>query len=132
LLGRSEYADGPSRVRNKLQLREDVAAVTGKFATADLIERLNAVGVPCGRVNDIGEAFEDSQVRHLQMTRTAHHPELGDLRLLRTPINLSEHPKQEDFHHAAPDPGQHTNEILAEIGCSDAEIEALRARGVIA
>ena len=132
LLHQPEYADGRSRARNKLQLREDVAAVTRKFATADLIERLNGVGVPCGPVNDIGQAFEDSQVRHLQMTRTAHHPELGDLRLLRTPINLSGHPEQDDFHHAAPDTGQHTNEILAEMGYPSAEIEALRAEGVIA
>ncbi len=132
LLQRPTYTDGPSRVRNKLQLREDVAAVTRQFATAELIERLNAAGVPCGPVNDIGQAFQESQVRYLQMTRTAHHPELGALHLVRSPINLSEHLEQDDFHHAAPDAGQHTDEILAEMGYPKAEIEALRATGVIA
>jgi crotonobetainyl-CoA:carnitine CoA-transferase CaiB-like acyl-CoA transferase len=132
LLARPEYADGRSRARHKVELRADVAAVTKRFTTAELIDKLNAVGVPCGPVNDIGQAFEDEQVQYLRMTRTAHHNELGDVKLVRTPINLSAFPDVPDFHHAAPDPGQHTDEILRELGYDDARIAALRAEGAIA
>jgi crotonobetainyl-CoA:carnitine CoA-transferase CaiB-like acyl-CoA transferase len=132
LLARPEYADGRSRARHKAELRADVAAVTKRFTTAELIDKLNAVGVPCGPINDIGQAFEDEQVQYLRMTRTAHHKELGDVKLVRTPINLSAFPDVPDFHHAAPDPGQHTDEILRELGYDDARIAALRAEGAIA
>ena len=132
LMARPEYADGRSRARNKAQLRTDVGAVTKRFATAELVERLNAVGVPCGPINTIGEAFEDAQVKHLQMTRTAHHPTMGDLHLVRTPINLSAVELPAEFHHAAPDPGQQTDEILGELGYDSAHIQQLRTAGAIA
>jgi crotonobetainyl-CoA:carnitine CoA-transferase CaiB-like acyl-CoA transferase len=106
--------------------------VTKRFATAELVERLNAVGVPCGPINTIGEAFEDAQVKHLQMTRTAHHPTMGDLHLVRTPINLSAVELPAEFHHAAPDPGQQTDEILGELGYDSAHIQQLRTAGAIA
>lgn len=131
LLADPDYADVRSRARNKERLRADVNAVTKRFTTADLIDKLNAVGVPCGKINTIGEAFEDPQVHHLKMTKAAPHDKLGDLRLIRSPINLSAVPQPERFHHAAPDPGQHTEEILREFGIAGEEIERLRKDGVI-
>ena len=132
LLNNPDYADPRARARHKAQLRADVGAVTRRFTTAELVEKLNAVGVPCGPINTIGEAFADPQVQHLGMTRTAHHPTLGDLRLLRTPINLSAVPGPGEFHHAAPDPGQHTDEVLKEFGYDSARIQQLREAGAIA
>lgn len=132
LLSRPEYATGRSRIHHKDALRADIREVTKRFSTADLIAKLNPVGVPCGPINTIGEAFEDEQVRYLRMTRTAHHAELGDLHLVRTPINLSAFPDVPDFHHAAPDTGQQTDEILREMGYDDARIASLRAEGAIA
>jgi crotonobetainyl-CoA:carnitine CoA-transferase CaiB-like acyl-CoA transferase len=132
LLARPEYADGRARARHKDQLRADVGAVTRRFTTAKLVEKLNAVGVPCGPINDIGQAFDDEQVRHLRMTRTAHHPSLGDLDLLRSPINMSAFEQPADFHHAAPDPGADTDEVLHEFGYDSDRIEQLRAAGAIA
>ncbi|MGH2587353.1 MAG: CaiB/BaiF CoA transferase family protein [Dehalococcoidia bacterium] len=132
LLANPDYADPRSRARHKAQLRAGVEAVTSRFTTAELVERLNAAGVPCGPINTIGEAFEDPQVQHLQMTRTASHPTLGDVRLVRTPINLSAVEQPATFHHAAPDTGQHTEEILCELGYDGARIQQLREAGVIA
>src|SRR5262249_53639418 len=132
LLAHPDYADARSRAQHRAQLRADVGEVTKRFTTAELVEKLNAVGVPCGPINTIGEAFEDPQVQHLGMTRTAPHPTVGDVRLIRTPINLSAVAQPVSFHHAAPDTGQHTDEILREFGYDAAEIERLREAGAIA
>ena len=58
------------------------------------------------------------------MTRPAPHPELGPLNLLRSPINLSACPHPESFHHAAPDPGEHSTMLLRELGYTDAQMRA--------
>lgn len=120
--------------RNAQRERVDAAInqCTAAFTAADLTERLNAVGVPCGPVFDIGQAFEDPQVQHLRMTRPADHPELGPLALLRSPINLSAAPHPERFVSAAPDPGAHTDAILRDLGYDDARIAELRDANIAA
>ena len=93
--------------------------------------KLNAAGVPCGPVNNIGEAFEDAQVKHLKMAKPAPHPELGEVDLIRSPINLSAFPQPEAFDHAAPDPGQDSESVLREAGYSAERIAQFKAAGVI-
>jgi crotonobetainyl-CoA:carnitine CoA-transferase CaiB-like acyl-CoA transferase len=131
LLADPDFADARSRTRNRARLNAAVGEVTRRFPTSTLVEKLNAVGVPCGPIYTIGEAFEDPQVRHLGMTRKASHASLGDIDLLRSPINLSLFPQPEEFHHAGPDPGEHTDEVLLEHGIAPGEIERLRAAGAI-
>ena len=131
LLEVAEYRSVRARQQHKLELRADVQAVIRRFTTADLVQKLNAVGVPCGRINTIAEAFEDAQVKHLHMIRTAHHPTLGDLQLIRSPINLSAFEQPPAFHHAAPDPGQDTADVLHEFGYDAAQIKQLQASGAI-
>jgi crotonobetainyl-CoA:carnitine CoA-transferase CaiB-like acyl-CoA transferase len=132
LLDDPDFADSKSRVRNRERLNAEIASLTRTFATADLVAKLNPAGVPCGPINDIGQAFEDPQVKHLHMTRVAHHRTLGDVALLRSPINLSRVPQPADFARAAPDPGEHTAEVLAEHGFDDATIRRLFAEGAVA
>jgi len=132
LLTNPLYVDGRSRAKHRAQLNAAVGEVTARFPTAVLVERLNKVGVPCGPIYTIGEAFEDRQVKHLKMTRSAPHRSLGDIELVRSPINLSRFPIDEPFHHAGPDPGEHTGEILREFGIAQTDIEALKRGGAIA
>ena len=131
LLEQPEYQRAGDRVKHRDQLNIDVNQVTRGFTTADLVARLNAVGVPCGPIYTIGEAFEDPQAQHLQMTRSAPHPELGDISLVRSPINLSACPAPKSFHHAGPAAGEHSAEILLELGFSAGEIKALMAAKAI-
>ena len=131
LLRRPEYATPRGRVERKAALNAEIEAVTARFTTAELVRKLNAVGVPCGPINDIGQAFEDEHAQHLGMAKAAPHPELGDVNLVRSPINLSAFPRSERFDRAAPDPGADSDTILGELGCGRSEIESLRADGVI-
>ncbi|MGH1359771.1 MAG: CaiB/BaiF CoA transferase family protein [Burkholderiaceae bacterium] len=126
-----DYREPADRVKHRHQLDAAINALTRQLTCAELVEKLNRAGVPCGPVYNIGEAFEDPQVRHLRMTRPAHHPVLGELALIRSPINLSASPHPEAFHHAAPDPGEQTDELLAELGYEPADIETLKQSGDI-
>ncbi|MCT9124837.1 CaiB/BaiF CoA transferase family protein [Cupriavidus gilardii] len=132
LLDHADYRDARSRARNRVRLDEAIQAHTSRFTCAELMARLNPAGVPCGPVLDIGQAFEDPQVRHLGMTRSVRHPVLGELDLLRSPINLSAAPHPERFARAAPDPGEQTDELLAELGYAPELIAQWRDKGAIA
>jgi crotonobetainyl-CoA:carnitine CoA-transferase CaiB-like acyl-CoA transferase len=131
LLADPAYASGRERAANKARLKADINAVTGRYATAELVRLLNAAGVPCGPINDIGQAFEDAQVRHLQMALPAPHEALGDVRLIRSPINLSAYPRPDRFDRAAPDSGADSAAVLAELGVDAERIAALKDAGVI-
>jgi crotonobetainyl-CoA:carnitine CoA-transferase CaiB-like acyl-CoA transferase len=132
LFDRPEYADDKARMAHRHQLRMDVGELTRRYSSAELVERLNAVGVPCGPINNIGEAFEDDQVKELRMTRPAPHQKRGPINLLRSPLNFSRFSHPSAFHRAAPQPGQHTTEILLELGYDAVKIQRLREQGVIA
>ena len=131
LLRKPEYASPRDRAERKAALNAEIEAVTVRFTTAELVRTLNAVGVPCGPINDIGEAFEDEHARHLGMAKPAPHPDLGDVNLVRSPINLGAFPQADRFDNAAPDPGADSVAILGELGCTQEEIDALRVDGVI-
>jgi len=132
LASRFEFATEALRNSNRSALEEAINAVTQRFSAAELVQRLNPAGVPCGPIYDIGQAFQDEQVHHLRMTRAAEHPTLGRVNLLRSPINLSANPHPERFERAAPDPGQHSGELLREADFSDAEIATLISEGIVA
>ena len=68
-------------------------AVTSDYSVDELVQRLNEAGVPCGPINTIKEAFDNAQVKHLGMAVPAPHPDMGDLNLVRSPINLSFPPR---------------------------------------
>jgi len=136
-LGAAELAASPDyrgargRLQHRERLQADINRLTAAFPVRELVERLNAVGVPCGAVQDVGAAFDSPQVRHLKMATPAPHPELGDVNLVRSPINLSRFPHAQRLRRAAPDPGEDGRSILSEIGIDADEVLALRERGVI-
>ena len=129
---REEYASARDRIHHKQQLKVDMESAIASFSTLELVEKLNDAGVPCGPINDIKEGFDNPQAEFLRMQVPAPHADLGDVQLIRSPINLSRHAHPEAFHHAAPDPGEHSRDVLASFGIDEARIKSLVEEGAIA
>ena len=126
-----DYQSIGSRTRHRDQIKADMNAITEMFTVAELVQRLNEAGVPCGPINTIKEAFENPQVRHLGMAVPAPHEEMGDLNLVRSPINLSSFPHPASLSRAAPDTGADGENILLGLGVAADEIVALQQAGVV-
>src|SRR5207248_661969 len=95
-----------------------------KRPSAEWVEKLNEAGVPCGPINAIDQVFADPQVDHLGIVQ-----EMGSLRVVGQPMTLGRTPSR--LEAAPPGRGEHTAEILREMGFSEAEIEALREAKVV-
>jgi crotonobetainyl-CoA:carnitine CoA-transferase CaiB-like acyl-CoA transferase len=97
--------------------------------TAEWVQALNEAGVPCGPVYRMDEVFADPQVEHLAMTEPVQHPALGRLEILRNAVRMTDAPAT--VRSPSPDNGDHTDEVLTELGYPRAEIDRLRAQGAI-
>jgi formyl-CoA transferase len=129
LLDDPAYASAELRSRNRNQLNDLIAAITVSRTTAEWIEALNEAGVPSGPVNDIGQTMNDPQVRHLGLRSTVHHPERGAIDVVRNAVIMGGGPTP--VRSAAPGAGQHTGEVLAELGLSPERLGELHDAGII-
>ena len=121
---------GPAeRAAHRDALNAEIATALSSRTTADWVERLNAAGIPAGPVNDIPQAFADPQVQHLGIATPVVHPALGEIEILRNATRMKGVP--DEIRRPAPEAGEHTTEILRELGLEPDEIEALRAAEVI-
>jgi crotonobetainyl-CoA:carnitine CoA-transferase CaiB-like acyl-CoA transferase len=118
------------RSANRAELNELVAERLRTASTAHWVEALNRAGVPCGPVYRMDEVFADPQVRHLEMTQAVRHPALGQLEIVRNAVRIPG-TTAGTARTPSPDPGDHSDEVLAGLGYSPAEVAALRAGGVI-
>ena len=127
-----DYVDNPARLAHRAELIGRLCAQTAKITSADLLAKLEAVGVPAGPINDLAQVFADPQVVHRGMKIERPSPAARDGKIpgVRTPIMLDGAPMAAD--RPSPRLGEHTAEILTELGLKPAEIEALRKRRVIA
>jgi crotonobetainyl-CoA:carnitine CoA-transferase CaiB-like acyl-CoA transferase len=92
------------------------------------IEALNREGVACGRINNLKAVFEEPQVKHLGMLKKVVSKHLGEQSLMGQPVTLTRTPST--IARAAPKRGEHSAEILAEIGYAPDELQRLKAAGV--
>ena len=126
----SRFATNPLRVRNRFVLVPLLEQMVKRRTKGEWIASLEALGVPCGPINDIGEVFANPQVSARGIAIGMPHPSAGKVTLVRSPMRLSGTPVSND--KAPPLLGQHTDEVLREVlGRSDDDIAALRAKGVL-
>ena len=130
LAGDPRFATNPLRVQHRDTLVPLLAAMVLTRSRAFWIEGLEAVGVPCGPINDVGEVYQDPQVLARGLVVELPHPTAGTVKLVRNPMRLSATPTLADL--APPLLGQHTEQVLGELlGHSAADVAALRAKGVL-
>ncbi|MGG5822453.1 CaiB/BaiF CoA transferase family protein [Falsiroseomonas sp. HW251] len=123
------FARNQDRVKNEGALTPMLAERFSEFTRAELIAKLDAAGVPCGPINAVPDVLEDPQVRHREMLRHLPHPLAGRVPQIVSPIRMQDAPLS--FDRPPPTLGQHTNDVLAELGLGDDDRAALSAKGVI-
>jgi crotonobetainyl-CoA:carnitine CoA-transferase CaiB-like acyl-CoA transferase len=124
-----DYKTGNARSDNRKALNAAIEAITEERPSAEWIDRLNKAGVPSGPIYKMDEVFADPQVKHLGIAQTVHHPKLGDIELIGQAVTLSRTPSR--LNSASPDPGEHTDTILGELGYSAGDIARLRGKKVV-
>lgn len=131
LLEHPDYRTTEQRSRNRAALNEAIAERTRTEPSAEWIRILNEAGVPCGPIYNIEQTFADEQVRHLGIDRAAPHRERGEIRLVGQPIRLERTPQPERIRLPTPQLGEHTDDVLAQLGYDRDDVADLRARGVV-
>jgi formyl-CoA transferase/CoA:oxalate CoA-transferase len=124
LLDEERFATNPARVVHHCELRERLAPVLHAQTRAHWSEVMTRAGVPCGAVRDVPDALADPQLAARNMIEAVEHAAAGTLKVLGVPIKLSETPGS--VRTAPPTLGQHTTQVLSEIGLARDEIDALR------
>ena len=122
------YKDKASRSVNRESLNAEINARLAAHDRSHWIERLNAGGVACGLINDMEAVFQEPQVQHLNMVREVVSPHRGPQRLVGQPVTLERTPS--NMARATPRRGEHTGEVLGELGLQPDELARLKAQGV--
>ena len=135
-LGRPELAEDPrfatrdARLQNAAAQRSEFASVLENFSTADALLALEDADVPCARVLSRQEIFDDPQVLHNDIIVSEVHPVAGPIRTVKSPVRFRGTPT--GLHRHAPSKGEHTNEILSELGFSQNQIQDLHTQNIVA
>ena len=124
-----DFATEKLRSKNRAAVNAAIGAITKTRTASEWIERLNAAGVPCGPIYSIDAMFEDPQVKHLKMAADLKHPKLGDIQVVNQGVELTRTPNR--IQYPTPERGEHTDEVLRDLGYNDREIKDLRDRKVV-
>jgi crotonobetainyl-CoA:carnitine CoA-transferase CaiB-like acyl-CoA transferase len=122
------YHDKPSRSVNRDALNAEINLRLATHDRSHWIEQFNAGGVACGLISDMREVFAEPQIEHLGMVKEVVSPRLGPQRLVGQPMQLERTPST--IARAAPRRGEHTEEVLLELGIDADELARMKATGV--
>ena len=134
-IGAADLLDNPlfkeeeERRKNRDPLNARFIAIMKTRPSAEWIEILNRAGVPCGPINSIDQVFADPQVQQLGIAQKVEHPRLGMQTLVGQAMTLSRTPSK--LRTATPEHGEHSEQILRELGYDEAGIKRLRERQIV-
>jgi len=130
MLDDPRFATNLARVQHRAEVEDAVGAAIARRPRAELLVLLEQGGVPATPVNTIEQAIGDAQAADRPALKRMQHPKLGEVRVVGLPLGFSR--IQPEIRRHAPGRGEHTDEVLAELGYSPAEITSLRAQGAVA
>ena len=130
LLDDPDFVTVASRARNRPALIAHLNEIMRRHPSAYWVELLSKAGVPCGPINTIDQTFADPQVQHLGIAKPISHPKLGPQRVVGQPIHMSRYPQPDELR-PTPEQGEHTDEVLRELGYDAAAIARLHESGII-
>jgi crotonobetainyl-CoA:carnitine CoA-transferase CaiB-like acyl-CoA transferase len=125
----SRYATPQSRRKHRRELAESLTKVTRQYRARELESLLSEAGVPSGQLRNIAEVMEDPQVKARHLIDDIEYPGLGKIKVVKNPIFFSGHAPRTQLQ--APQLGEHTAAVLAELGYSEAEIQRLEDTGIV-
>ncbi len=128
-LENEDFSNAPSRSANRDELNNQINSITATKSSQHWIEVFSKAGVPCGEINSIDQTFADPQVEHLGITETVNSEKLGELNLIGQPVVLDRTPSS--VRVAPPQRGEHSSELLQELGFSQKEIQAMHDQQII-
>jgi formyl-CoA transferase len=129
LFDHPDYRDADGRSKNRAALNAELNKAFASKTSGEWVEILNRAGVPSGPIYTMDRVFADPQVRHVQASAEVTHRRLGRLNLINQPVKLSRTPAS--LASASPEHGEHSDEILREVGYEAAAIAQLRKDQVI-
>ena len=124
LAGDSRFATREARIKNFSELTRVLGEIVARKPRAEWMALLETNDVPFAPVHNIPEVIDDPQVKHLETFHTLSHPTEGDSIAIRRPVRIDG--GRDSSGLAAPTLGQHTREVLQELGYNEAEVETLR------
>ncbi len=130
LFADARFADNPSRLKNREALIAELEKTFVTKTSDDWVNELLAIGIPAGKMSTYPEAFESEHGKHRKMRMDIPHPLEGTVPNIGFPVKLSGTPQSVRRH--PPLLGEHTGEVLGEIGLSDSEIATLDKDGAFA
>ncbi|HEX6922515.1 MAG TPA: CaiB/BaiF CoA-transferase family protein, partial [Bacillales bacterium] len=128
VLHESRFATNPDRVENRDELISILNEEFRKEPVNEWISRFENVKIPCGPVNQFSDILNDPHVKEREMVVDAEHPAIGDFKMLGLPVKLSRTPGK--IQSVPPGLGEHTGDILKQLGYSDEEIDTFEKDGV--
>ena len=129
MLENPDFKGEPNRSKNRVALNAEINKALASRTTAEWIGILTGAEVPCGPIYSIDQMFDDPQVKHMQASAEVAHPRLGKLQLINQPVKLSRTPAK--LATATPERGEHTEEVLLEMGFTSQEVKKFKNEGIV-
>jgi formyl-CoA transferase len=125
----ARFLDGKTRLKHRPELTVEIEKCLASRTAEEWVERLTEFGVPAGPVLDVEQCFANEQVQTLPMVWEVEHPVLGKEKILGPGVQMARTPPR--ICSAAPEHGQHTDEVLAELGFSQEEIQRFHREEIV-